>query len=248
MGSIGKALGNVVGGITGSTAAAKAGKKAARAQAAAAQAGIEEQRRQFDALIKLMSPYVSAGVPALEQQMVLSGLRGPEAERQAIEAIAASPQLEALARQGEEAILQQASATGGLRGGNVQAALAQFRPQLLQQLIEQRYGQLGGLTEIGRLSSGFQGEAGLNTGTNVSNLLLGKGSAMAGARLAQGQAQSMAFNDMMRIGAAIASGGASEAMSGLRGFFGGGAAPSAGAGYSAPGTGGFMPIANPFGR
>lgn len=252
MGAISKAIGGVVGDITGSSAAASAGKRAGKIQAKAAQAGIEETRRQFDALIKLMSPYVSAGVPALEQQMAMAGLRGPEAEQAAIDALAASPQLQALARQGEEAILQQASATGGLRGGNVQAALAQFRPAMLQRLIEQRYEQLGGITDIGRTSAIVQGEGGLQTGTNVSNLLLGKGSAMAGARLAQGQAQSMAFNDLMRIGGAIASGGLTEAAGGLLGklggFFGGGAAPSAGAGYSAPGTGGFMPIANPFGR
>jgi hypothetical protein len=255
MGSISKAIGGVVGDITGSSAAASAGKRAGKIQAKAAQAGIEETRRQFDALINLMSPYVQAGAPALEQQMAMAGLRGPEAERAAIDALAASPQLEALARQGEEAILQQASATGGLRGGNVQAALAQFRPAMLQRLIEQRYEQLGGLTEIGRVSSGFQGEAGLNTGTNVSNLLLGKGSAMAGSRLAAGQRDMMQFNDIMRIGGAIASGGMTELASGLKGglsslagLFGGGAAPSAGAGYSAPGTGGFMPIANPFGR
>jgi hypothetical protein len=184
-----------------------AGKRAGKIQAKAAQAGIEETRRQFDALIKLMSPYVQAGAPALEQQMAMAGLRGPEAEQAAIDALAASPQLQALARQGEEAILQQASATGGLRGGNVQAALAQFRPEMLQRLIEQRYEQLGGLTELGRVSSGFQGEAGLNTGTNISNLLLGKGTAQAGSVMAQGMAQSMAFNDLIKLGTAISGAG-----------------------------------------
>jgi hypothetical protein len=207
MGSISKAIGGVVGDITGSSAAASAGKRAGKIQAKAAQAGIEETRRQFDALIKLMSPYVQAGAPALEQQMAMAGLRGPEAEQAAIDALAASPQLEALARQGEEAILQQASATGGLRGGNVQAALAQFRPAMLQRLIEQRYEQLGGLTEIGRVSSGFQGEAGLNTGVNVGNLLLGKGTAQAGSVMAQGMAQRMAFNDAIKLGSAIAGAG-----------------------------------------
>jgi hypothetical protein len=207
MGAISKAIGGVVGDITGSSAAASAGKRAGKIQAKAAQAGIEETRRQFDALIKLMSPYVQAGAPALEQQMAMAGLRGPEAEQAAIDALAASPQLQALARQGEEAILQQASATGGLRGGNVQAALAQFRPQLLQQLIEQRYNQLGGITDIGRVSAGFQGEAGLNTGVNVSNLLLGKGTAQAGSVMAQGQAQRMAFGDALKLGSFITGAG-----------------------------------------
>ncbi len=87
------------------------------------------------------------------------------------------------------------------------------------------------------------------TGTNVANLLLGKGAAMAGSKIAAGQAQSMAFNDLMRIGAAIASGGASEAGGGLLGKLGGlfSSAPSATPGYSAPGTGGFSTISSPFG-
>lgn len=207
MGAISKAIGGVVGDITGSSAAASAGKRAGKIQAKAAQAGIEETRRQFDALIKLMSPYVSAGVPALEQQMAMAGLRGPEAEQAAIDALAASPQLQALARQGEEAILQQASATGGLRGGNVQAALAQFRPEMLQRLIEQRYEQLGGITDIGRTSAIVQGEGGLTTGTNISNLLLGKGTAQAGSVMAQGQAQRMAFGDLLGIGSFITGAG-----------------------------------------
>ena len=205
MGSIGDAIGNVVGGITGAKQSAKAAKKAGDVQAAAAAAGIEEQRRQFDTLIELMSPYVQAGVPAIEQQMILSGLRGPEAERQAIEAIAASPQLEALARQGEEAILQRASATGGLRGGNVQAALGQFRPQLLQQLIEQRYSQLGGLTTFGQASATGQAAQGMNLASNVSNLLANQAQARAGGIMAQGNVARQAFGDLLKIGS-IASG------------------------------------------
>lgn len=205
MGAIAKGIGNIVGDITGASEAASAGKRAGKIQAAAAAAGVEEQRRQFDKLIELMSPYVQAGVPAIEQQMVLSGLRGPEAERQAIEAIASSPQLEALARQGEEAILQRASATGGLRGGNVQAALGQFRPQLLQQLIEQRYNQLGGLTTVGQASATGQAAQGMNLASNVSNLLANQAAARAGGIVAQGNAQRQAFGDVLKI-AGVASG------------------------------------------
>lgn len=205
MGSIGDAIGNVVGGITGAKQSAKAAGKAAKVQAAAAAAGVEEQRRQFDKLIELMSPYVQAGAPAIEQQMVLSGLRGPEAEQAAIESIAASPQLEALARQGEEAILQRASATGGLRGGNVQAALGQFRPQLLQQLIEQRYNQLGGLTAFGQASATGQAAQGMNLASNVSNLLANQAQATAGGIMAKGNVTRQAFGDLLKIGS-VASG------------------------------------------
>ena len=200
MGAITKAIGNVVGDITGASEAASAGKRAGKIQQQAALAGIEEQRRQFDKLVELMSPYVAAGTPALEQQQALLGLKGPEAERAAIESIASSPQLQALARQGEEAILQQASATGGLRGGNVQAALGQFRPQLMQQLIEQRYAGLSGLTSIGQASATGQAAQGMTFGTNVANSLANAAAARAGGVIAQGGAQRQAFGDLLKIG------------------------------------------------
>ena len=187
----GAALGGIAfGGATliSGMAQADAAKSAAATQAGSAQAGIEEQRRQFDAVQKLLAPYVSAGQPALEAQQAFLGLRGPEEERAAIERISSGETFKALAGQGEEALLQRASATGGLRGGNVQAALAQFRPALLSNLIEQQYGRLGGMTALGQQSAAGVGTAGMSTGANVANLLGQQGAAIAGGELAQGRA------------------------------------------------------------
>tara|TARA_R110000868_G_scaffold306184_1_gene567237 strand:- start:3372 stop:4019 length:648 start_codon:yes stop_codon:yes gene_type:complete len=182
--------GIAVGGATliSGMAQADAAKSAASTQAGAAQGGIEEQRRQFDAVQKLLQPYTEAGPGALEQQQAFLGLKGPEAERAAIERISGGETYKALAAQGEEALLQRASATGGLRGGNIQAALGQFRPQLLSSLIEQQYGRLGGMTSLGQQSAAGVGTAGLQTGVNVSNLLGQQGAAQAGAEIAQGRA------------------------------------------------------------
>jgi hypothetical protein len=174
----------LVSGLVGANAA----ENAANTQAGAAQAGIEEQRRQFDAVQKLLAPYVSAGGPALEAQQAFLGLRGPEAERAAIDRISGGETFKALAGQGEEALLQRASATGGLRGGNIQGALAQFRPQLLSSLIEQQYGRLGGMTSLGQQSAAGVGAAGQQTGVNVANLLGQQGAALAGGEIAQGRA------------------------------------------------------------
>jgi hypothetical protein len=182
--------GIAVGGATliSGMAQADAAESAAAAQTGAAQAGIDEQRRQFDAVQKLLAPYVSAGAPALEAQQAFLGLRGPEAERAAIERIKGGETFQALAGQGEEALLQRASATGGLRGGNIQGALAQFRPALLSSLIDQQYGRLGGMTALGQQSAAGVGAAGQQTGVNVANLLGQQGAAQAGAEIAQGKA------------------------------------------------------------
>jgi hypothetical protein len=173
---------------------ASAAGDAAAIQAGAAEEGVAEQRRQFDSLQALLKPYTEAGLPALEQQQALIGLRGPEAERAAIERISGGERFQELTRQGEEAILSRASATGGLRGGNVQAALAQFRPQVLNQLIEEQYGRLGGMTTLGQRSAAGVGAAGMETGENVSNLLAQQGAARAGGELGEARAYGQLFN------------------------------------------------------
>lgn len=167
---------------------ASAAQTAAGTQSAAALAGIEEQRRQFDTVRELLQPFVEGGTGAFRRQLDLAGVSGPAAQRAAIAAIEQGPEFAALTRQGEEAILQRASATGGLRGGNVQGALAQFRPQVLSSLIEQQYGRLGGLAATGQASAAGVGTAGMQTGANVSNLLQQQGAAQAGGALAAGQA------------------------------------------------------------
>jgi len=177
------ALVSVGGNLLFSSMQADAASEAAGAQSGAAQAGIDEQRRQFDEMQRLLAPYVQAGQPALAGMQNLIGLGGAEAQQQAIAGIEQSPLLQALTRQGEEAILQRASATGGLRGGNVQAALAQFRPQMLQQALEQQYSRLGGLTSLGQQSAARVGTAGMETGVNVGNLLQQQGAARAGGAL-----------------------------------------------------------------
>ena len=211
----------VVGGsqLIGSSMQASAAGDAAAIQSGAAEAGIAEQRRQFEAMRELLKPYTEAGVPALaglqpyaqagapalEQQQALLGLRGPEAQRAAIAGIEGGAGYQAQVQAGEEALLQRASATGGLRGGNIQAALGQFRPQMLQQEIERQYGRLGGMADIGRItqqnlaqigqsSAAGTGSAGLQTGTNVANLLSQQGAALAGGELGEAKAYGQLFN------------------------------------------------------
>jgi hypothetical protein len=81
-----------------------------------------------------------------------------------------------------------------LRGGNIQAALGQFRPQLLSSLIEQQYGRLGGITNVGQASAARQAGFGQQTGANVSNLIGQRGSAQAGGILGQQSALTGGIN------------------------------------------------------
>lgn len=119
---------------------------------------------------------------------------GAERQKQAIQQIEQGPQFQELVRQGEQGILQSASATGGIRGGNVQAALAQFRPNILNQLIEAQYGKLAGLTSLGsssaqnllgtgQASAAGTAAAGQQSASNIGNLMVGQGQAQAAGQI-----------------------------------------------------------------
>jgi hypothetical protein len=210
-----KAIGNYF----SSKEKAKAAKGAARAQANAATEAIKEQEQSLQAIYGLLRPYMEAGRPDLTQPYIqagqqalqgaqgLLGLRGAGEQQAAINQIQQGAQFQELARQGEQGILQNAAATGGLRGGNVQAALSQFRPALLNQLIESQYGKLAGLTSMGGtaaqnlLSMGQQAAAGIGTAeqqraANIGNFLTQMGAAQAGGILGAGKAYAGLYQDL----------------------------------------------------
>ena len=178
-------------GVAGSVYSAHQGNKAAGraadAQTAAAQMGVEENRWQFDFIQELMKPYVDSGKTALNQQMGMLGLNGAAAQQQAIGALQNSPFFQAQLNQGTNALLQNASATGGLRGGNTQAALAQFAPQLLQQTYQNQLANLGGLAGAGLGAATGTGNAAQNAAAQNSQLFGNMGQAQAGAYLARAQ-------------------------------------------------------------
>jgi len=198
----GTAAAGIVGSQLSAAKGAAASKQAAAQQAAAQGSAIDVQNAQFQQIQELLRPYVEAGKPDLTQPYIqagpgalqamqgLAGLRGAGEQQAAINQIQQSAQFQELAKQGEQGILQNAAATGGLRGGNVQAALAQFRPALLNQLIESQYGKLAGLTSLGSTSAenllrtgqaaaAGTAAAGTQSASNIGNLLVGQGQAQA---------------------------------------------------------------------
>lgn len=177
---------SVVSGVIGARSSRKAAGAASASQTAAAELGIEEQRRNFAEIKQLLAPYSAAGQQAIGAQGALAGLGGNDAMAAAVNQIQMGPQFQALAQQGENAILQNASATGGLRGGNTNAALARFRPELLSQLIEQQYQRLGGIAGQGLQAGGLLANAGTGAANAVTQLRDNQGAAQAGNALARG--------------------------------------------------------------
>lgn len=156
------------------------------------QAAAEEARAMVPTVEAATSPY--------------AGMTGAEAQQTAIQRVAESPLLQELMAQGETGILQSAAATGGLRGGRTQAALAQFRPAMLQQEIDKLYGRLQGISGMGQSSilgapTTVVGAAPqMSYQSQIPGLLTQAGAAQAGGLLGQAQAQRDMFGD---IGTAV---------------------------------------------
>lgn len=220
----------VVGGVLSSQAQGDAADTAAGAQTATSGAQIAESRRQFEAIRELLKPYADAGLKSIGAQQDLIGLNGAQPQQDAITGLQNSPLFTSMTKTGEDAILQNASATGNLRGGNVQRALSQYRPALLAQLIESQYGKLGGITSIGQNAAAGTGNAGMQT-TNAINAALGEmGAAQAGGALAQGRANAGLYNSL----------GGGVGMYGALGRFGGGGATDSYADIAGAGSRGFI--------
>jgi len=205
--------GAVVGGVAayaGAQKQASAARSAADAQARAGQAAIAANADQFAQMKEMVQPYANAGYDSLKAQLDLIGQNGPEAQQAAINNIQNDPNALALAKQGEQGILANASATGGLRGGDIQAALAQFRPQLLQSMINDRYSKLQGITQLGQAAAAQQASASLANGQQTANLLTGIGNAQAAGLIGAGAANAAGYN---AIGGAFS--GAANSFAGL---------------------------------
>lgn len=179
---------------------------------------IGEQKRQFDMVRETLAPYITAGnkalkglkpyqkagLAALSGQRDLIGLNGTDAQKAAIAGLENSPEMAAYIQQGENALLQNAAATGGIRGGNTQGALAQFRPSMLAGMINQQYERLGGLTGLGANTTGMvyqtgassaagQANAGMQLAAGIGNTLSNYASGAQSAYNTMGNQQQAAY-------------------------------------------------------
>ncbi|WP_380778081.1 hypothetical protein [Sphingomonas sp. R86520] len=204
MSFIGDAIGSVLGGITGANQSAKGAQAAAQTQATAADKAIAEQVAARGEARGLQQPFVNAGTASLTQQMALLGLNGTADQQTSISALLSSPQYTSGVQQGEEAILANASATGGLRGGNTQNSLSRFRADLLNTTIQNQMQNLNGLTSLGQNAAAGVGNNAMNSANNIGSLLNQQGAAIAGGQIAKGNVVANNYNTMLQAAGAIA--------------------------------------------
>ena len=198
--------------IFGGGAAKKASRKAEAAQVEYLGKAIAEQQRQFDVTRADYQPYLTAGLGGLGDLADLIGINGADAQSAGLVNIQNSPELAALIRNGEEAVLQNASATGGLRGGNIQTSLANFRADTFANQLQTQIARLAGLAGLGQGATDSVSSFGANSSNNISDLLATTGAAKAGQILTRGGINSSIWGN---IGSSLDSFG--KAASGMSG-------------------------------
>jgi hypothetical protein len=172
-----------IGGLLGASSAKKGVDKATAAQVDAYNKGIAEEQRQYDTTRADFAPYRDAGTAALPKINDLLGLNGPDAANAAIQALKQSPVYQSLYNNGQEALLANGAATGGLRGGNMQEGLADFGRDTLSGVIGDQVSKLGSLAGLGEGATNATAGFGANEADAVTKLLSGIGNAQASGAL-----------------------------------------------------------------
>lgn len=201
---------------------ADAAKDAAKAQERSAEAGISEQRLARESFEERTDPFRQVGLAAARPILSELGIAIPDelsgllpAAQPTSGAGQVSPLFDFLRGEGFEDIQESAAAQGRLRSGGTLRDLSQFNTNLAGQFQQQRFNQLFNLLGLGSNVAAGQGTAGLQSATNISNLLGNIGQAQAQGSIGQANAVSQGISGLT---------GTLGAYQG--GAFGGGAQPT----------------------
>lgn len=136
----------------------------------------------------LFQPFVGPGQKAFDIQAAQSGALGREDQQRAFQQFTSSPGQQFLQQRAERSLLRNASAIGGLGGGNIRQALQAQAIGLAQQDFGNQFNRLGAITDIGRSALGQQA-SGIQFGaTGQAQGLIGAGEAKAGGITGQAAA------------------------------------------------------------
>lgn len=135
----------------------------------------------------VFDPFAQGGTAAFNQQAALAGAQGAPAQQQAFDQFRSSPGQQFLQQRGEQALLRNAAAIGGIGGGNVRSALQQQGIGFAQQDFANQFNRLGGLSQIGLGAAGQQSAINQRVGELGGQAFLGTGQALAQGRTRAGE-------------------------------------------------------------
>lgn len=175
---------------------------AAQIQERTAEKALAETQRQYDVTRGDQLPNIDTGHQALAQQRNLTGLEGQTAQQQAFNEFNESPGQAWLRNRTMQGVLNNASATGSLGGGNTKRALQANAAGLASQEYGQHYNRLAGLSGTGQQSASNIGALGAQQSGLASNLMMAGGQAAASGQLGSAQARASGLQQQAQMGAA----------------------------------------------
>lgn len=169
------------------------------------------------------APYTSNGALAINQEGDILGLHGNDAQSSAISGVQDSPLFKSIFNTGQNSVLSAASATGGLRGGNVNEALAENGENSFATTLQNLLTQLGGISGQGLTATGQLANFGAGTAAGVAGLDTQSGSANAGEILGKQSVDNNTISQLQKIIASAMGGGGGGIASAIGGAAAGGA-------------------------
>ena len=182
---------------------------------AAQQQGLGAISQAIGQGVSPLQGFIDPGMQAQQRQAALSGALGADAQAQAFQGFQDSPGQAFLRERGEQAVLRNAAATGGLGGGRVLQELQRQGIGLAAQDFQNQFDRLGLLSGQGLSAAGQVGqlrgqEAGLSSGLigdlarsrgqlqgQGADLISRIGQAQANVRRDLGQAQFQTGRDIL---------------------------------------------------
>ncbi len=163
---------------------------------------------QFQQAAAGVNQFTPAGLQAQQRQAALSGALGNDAQAQAFTAFNESPEQAFLRQQGLDAVTNQASATGGVGGGELLRDLTQFGTGVAAQDFQNKFNRLGFLSGQSLQAAGQAGQFLSQGGQTQANLAAQNAQMQQQANLANQQnrlSQAQGIGQLFSQGAGIQS-------------------------------------------
>lgn len=205
--------------LLGSSMQSDAASGAAGDQRAATEAGIAENRRQFDLTREDFAPYRASGQRALGQ--LETDINTPVSASD----VMSDPGYKFGMQQGQQALDRKIAAMGGRVSGAALKASARFGTDYAStgynaayQRRQDRLNRLASLAGVGQTATGSSAAAGANSTNAITGLLTSQGDASAASRIAQGNIWAGAGNQIAALYGRNGSRAPSPAAPGVDGY------------------------------
>ncbi len=187
------------------TNAQGAAQQAGGIQAQAAQTAIPLQLQAFEGAEQRVQPFQDVGQAALGSRAALAGLGGIEGQQQAFEQIGPESAGQRFIRDRQRRARERnASARGGIGGGNIIRARAEQEAGFAIQDIENQRRELSQLSGGGLTAGAFLGSAGLQTAGTVGDLTQAEAQARASGILGAQEAKASGLEQAIGLGTTLA--------------------------------------------